>query len=216
MVANHFAYPTAEFEFILAHISAFCSPTSAAALAKTCRSTHAVGTYSEKLLAWRWRWRRLYLEPLRPRIYARSLRERLASWRERACLRAESVVISVEALNESNLAPISCREPNDDFDWSTHVLYFKLRRRTPIPRLVQSWCNRSAVDARRVHLYLHDQCLYDGNDEEMVRMGNSREGLRWPLALADNDMLRLLVRPEEEIVGGADEPAAPEADATPA
>ena len=143
------------------------------------------------------------MPPLLPALFAHRLRKPLLAWQAHALARSALLVISVEALRESDLSPLPCRDPSLDGaeTASLHVLYFKLRRRTRVQKLIHAWSLRQGLHSSRLRLYHKGVCLYHGGPPsshggERALIDVESDPLlveQFPLTIGEGDVLQLLV-----------------------
>ena len=104
--------------------------------------------------------------------------------------------------------PIPCREVaagglRED---ASNILYFKLRRRTRVSKLIQAWAHRQRVPPRRLQLWWRGICLY--RDVEPGALGRAdapppdprTPKTGFPMDLTDGDLLQLYVGDEPGLV----------------
>lgn len=120
---------------MLLEIASWLEPADCYALAACRRRMHALASFTEVLLPWRWAWRQQMFLPLQHTIHARRWRRHLQQWKDRAMRRAERVTVETHFFcnGADGLQPLVVR--HDDEQTS---LWFKFRRRTPVTKLVEA------------------------------------------------------------------------------
>ena len=153
-------------EDLLVHISTYLEKQDCLTLIQCCRPLHALGSFRKPLSEWRWRWRSLYLAPLRPLLYAWRWRAAFKAWKFRAHRRNAQIVISVEARRLIDGRPVPCREHANQEAPDAHVLYFKLRRRTKVVKLIRAWASRQGIPPADLSLFLRGRPIFKGDRGE--------------------------------------------------
>ena len=126
-----------EADDLLIEIASWLTPEECSALAACRRRYHALASFTELLLPWRWVWMRNYFAPLQPSIHARRWQLPLQRWRDRAMTRAEKVTIEMNLYRSDSegVRPFVVRYDAETEKDQTS-LWFKLRRRTLVSKLI--------------------------------------------------------------------------------
>ena len=128
-----------EADDLLIEIASWLTPEECSALAACRRRYHALASFTELLLPWRWVWRRNYFAPLQPSIHARRWQLPLQRWRDRAMARAERVTIEMHfhRSDSEGVRPFVVRYDPDYPETITTgtSLWIRIRRRTRVSRL---------------------------------------------------------------------------------
>ena len=201
-----------EADDLLIEIASWLTPEECSALAACRRRYHALASFTELLLPWRWVWRRNYFAPLQPSIHARRWQLPLQRWRDRAMTRAEHVTIEVHfhRSDSEGVRPFVVRYgPAPETNCTS--LWFKLRRRTRVARLascaadqinsLELWPDMISIELSRsdgstVSIFgpgdAHEPWVRPWDETVAARNARGGVGPRFPLDMSANETLVLV------------------------
>jgi len=201
-----------EADDLLIEIASWLTPEECSVLAACRRRYHALASFTELLLPWRWAWRRNYFAPLQPSIHARRWQLPLQRWRDRAMTRAEHVTIEVHfhRSDSEGVRPFVVRYgPAPETNCTS--LWFKLRRRTRVARLascaadqinsLELWPDMISIELSRsdgstVSIFgpgdAHEPWVRPWDETVAARNARGGVGPRFPLDMSANEKLVLV------------------------
>ena len=197
-----------EADDLLIEIASWLTPEECSALAACRRRYHALASFTELLLAWRWVWRRNYFAPLQPSIHARRWQLPLQRWRDRAVTRAEHVTIEMHfhRSDSEGVRPFVMLYNPAPETYRTS-LWFKIRRRTRVGRLAscaeyqfnsrELWPDTISIELSRsdgstVGIFGPGDAHEPWDETVAARHARGVVGPRFPLDMTANEKLVLV------------------------